>query len=87
MTMSSLDLSTPTRTVPSFAARPSLLSRLVTRYVDGWTWYVCDGGTPPAPEAAFPARRFDAFSTCPAPVVRRPCPPRFGLLFGTAAVR
>jgi len=85
--MSSLDLSTPTRPLASLAARPSLLSRLVTRYVDGWTWYARSGGTPPAPEASFPARRIGAFATRPAAVRRRECQPRFALLFGAAAVR
>ena len=63
--MSSLDLSTATRTslAPRAAAgaRPSLVSRLVTRYVDGWTWYA-RAGSPPAPEPGYPPRRLDVFA-------------------------
>ena len=77
--MSPLDLSTATPAAT--AARPSLLSRLATRYVDGWTWYArC--GTLPAPEPGYPLRRRDVLAACTAAVRR--ATPRFALLFGAA---
>jgi len=66
-------------------ARPTLLSRLAARYVEGWTWYARSGYSPPAPEPGFPMSR-------PAPVqaaccidLRGSAAPRFALLFGAAA--
>ena len=66
--------------------RATLLSRLATRYVDGWTWYARAGYSPPAPEPGFPMSRS---------IVEQPCcielrgtrAPRFALLFGAAGGR
>ncbi|HVG44037.1 MAG TPA: hypothetical protein VM890_04880 [Longimicrobium sp.] len=75
----------PRSPVDAAFARPTLLSRLATRYVDGWMWYARSGYSPPAPEPGFPLSR-------PVPVqaaccidLRGSAAPRFGLLFGTAA--
>ena len=69
------------------AARPrtTLLSRLATRYVDGWTWYARSGYSPPAPEPGFPISRPAAVQAACCIDLRGPATPRFGLLFGTAA--
>lgn len=76
-------LSTPT-TAPR--PRATLLSRLATRYVDGWTWYAHAGYSPPAPEPGFPAsRRLPAAACCIE--LRGGRAPRFALLFGAAGVR
>ena len=84
--MSSPDLTTATRpSIAAAVARPSLVSRLVTRYIDGWTWYVAAGGSGPAPEPGYPARRHGVFAACSA-AVRRTAP-RFALLFGGATGR
>ena len=77
--MHSLDLTTATPA--AHAARPSFLSRLATRYVDGWTWYA-RAGSPPAPEPGYPPRRLDVFAACTSAVRRTT--PRFSLLFGSA---
>jgi hypothetical protein len=82
--MSSPDLSTATPSSSRRAAavaRPSLVSRLVTRYVDGWTWYARNG-SPPAPEPGYPSRRLDVIAACTS--VARRTTPRFALLFGAA---
>ena len=90
--MSSLDRTTPTQTPslaaasPAAAARRSLVSRLIARYVDGWTWYA-SVGSPPAPEPGYPASRLDVFATCSSVCAAVARAPRFGLLFGTAAGR
>ena len=65
------------------AARPraTLLSRLATRYVDGWTWYARSGYSPPAPEPGFPATRRPPVREC-CIELGRPAAPRFALLFG-----
>lgn len=77
--MHALDL--PTAISAATAARPSILARLATRYVDGWTWYAREG-SPPAPEPGYPPRRLDVFAAC-TPAARRAAP-RFALLFGAA---
>jgi hypothetical protein len=79
--MHSLDLSTATPAATAALARPSLLSRLATRYVDGWTWYA-RAGSPPAPEPGYPPRRLDVFAACTS--AARRTAPRFALLFGSA---
>jgi hypothetical protein len=84
---------TPTATHPQdlrspvdAAARPraTLLSRLATRYVDGWTWYARSGYSPPAPEPGFPVTRTAPVQAC-CIELDRPHAPRFALLFGATA--
>jgi hypothetical protein len=70
---------------PVDAARPTLLSRLATRYVDGWTWYARSGYSPPAPEPGFPMRRPVAVQAACCIDLRGSAAPRFVLLFGAAA--
>jgi len=72
---------------PAYAAsaRPTLLSRLAARYVDGWTWYARSGYSPPAPEPGFPMRRPVAVQAACCIDLGKSAAPRFGLLFGTAA--
>ena len=66
--------------------RPTLLSRLATRYVDGWTWYARSGYSPPAPEPGFPMSRRPAVVQAACCIdLRGSSAPRFGLLFGAAA--
>ena len=79
--MHSPDLTTATPAATAAIARPSFLTRLATRYVDGWTWYA-RAGSPPAPEPGYPSRRLDVFTSCTL-AVRRTAP-RFALLFGSA---
>lgn len=62
----------------------TLLSRLATRYVDGWTWYARAGYSPPAPEPGFPMARPAALPACCITLAGPPAP-RFALLFGAAA--
>ena len=76
-------LSTPT-TAPR--PRATLLSRLATRYVDGWTWYARAGYSPPAPEPGFPVSRELPVAACCIDL-RAGRTPRFALLFGTAGGR
>jgi hypothetical protein len=76
------DLRSPVDAAAS--ARPTLLSRLAARYVDGWTWYARSGYSPPAPEPGFPMSRPVAVQACCIDL-RASAAPRFGLLFGTAA--
>jgi hypothetical protein len=66
-------------------ARPTVFSRLIARYVDGWTWYARSGYSPPAPEPGFPMSRPAALQPACCIDLRRSAAPRFGLLFGTAA--
>jgi hypothetical protein len=66
------------------AVRPTLLSRLATRYVDGWTWYARNGYSPPAPEPGYPMSRPVAVQACCIELRRAPTP-RFVLLFGAGA--
>jgi hypothetical protein len=66
------------------AVRPTLLSRLATRYVDGWTWYARNGYSPPAPEQGYPMSRPVAVQACCIELRRAPTP-RFVLLFGAGA--
>jgi len=75
------DLRTPAAARP----RPTLLSRLATRYVDGWTWYARSGYSPPAPEPGFPMRREPAPQAACCITLAGPPAPRFALLFGAAA--
>jgi hypothetical protein len=65
--------------------RPTLLSRLATRYMDGWTWYARSGFSPPAPEPGFPMSRPVAVQAACCIDLRGSATPRFALLFGTAA--
>ena len=67
------------------SARPTLLSRLAARYVDGWTWYARSGYSPPAPEPGFPMRRPAALQPVCCIDLRGSAAPRFVLLFGAAA--
>lgn len=72
--------------VDAARTRPTFLFRLVTRYVDGWTWYACSGYSPPAPEPGYPmSRRPVAVQAACCIDLRGSAAPRFGLLFGTAA--
>ena len=76
------DLRSP---VDAARPRPTLLSRLVTRYVDGWTWYARTGYSPPAPEPGFPMSRPVAVQAACCIDLRGSAAPRFVLLFGAAA--
>ena len=78
------DLRSPVDT--AVRPRPTLLSRLTTRYVDGWTWYARAGYSPPAPEPGFPVSRELPAAACCIDL-RAGRAPRFALLFGTAAGR
>jgi hypothetical protein len=75
----------PRSPVAAASARPTLLSRLAARYVDGWTWYARSGYSPPAPEPGFPMSRPAAVQAACCIDLRASAAPRFGLLFGTAA--
>jgi len=71
---------------PAARPRPTLLSRLATRYVDGWTWYARSGYSPPAPEPGFPLQRpAELQAACCITLAGPPPAPRFALLFGAAA--
>jgi len=72
---------------PVAAARPrtTFLSRLATRYVDGWTWYARADYAPPAPEPGFPMARPTAVPPACCIELRGSPAPRFALLFGTGA--
>jgi hypothetical protein len=79
-----------THSDPPAAARPrpTFFSRMVTRYVDGWTWYARSGWAPPAPEPGYPMRRPAADAEPCCIELRGSAPasaPRFALLFGAAA--
>ena len=76
------DLRSP---VDAVRPHPSLLSRLVTRYVDGWTWYARAGYSPPAPEPGFPMGRPVPVQAARCIDLRGSAAPRFALLFGAAA--
>ena len=65
--------------------RPTFLSRLATRYMDGWTWYARSGYSPPAPEPGFSMRRPAALQPVCCIDLRGSAAPRFVLLFGAAA--
>jgi hypothetical protein len=72
---------------PNDSAAPNqrgLLSRLATRYVDGWTWYAASGYSPPAPEPGYPMTRPVAVRACCIELRGRGAP-RFALLFGAGA--
>jgi hypothetical protein len=66
--------------------RATLLSRLATRYIDGWTWYARAGYSPPAPEPGFPVTRSIVETPC-CIELRGTREPRFALLFGAASGR
>ena len=74
------DLRSP---VAAARLRTTFLSRLATRYVDGWTWYARSGYSPPAPEPGFPVTRQIPPQAC-CIELGRSAAPRFALLFGAA---